>query len=105
MHQDRYTRALVPITGAEQFRVDRLVQIRRTRPVGDPAERGNYWFGIIIITITIIIIIIVIIVIFLTHGSENKKIVYCPRFPVSVPSLRPQHTTPTHARVFYYAGF
>jgi hypothetical protein len=67
VHQDRYTRALVPVTGAQQFRVDHLVQIRRTRPVGGKTEWRKYRFSIIII------VIIITTIIRLAWSRKNKK--------------------------------
>jgi len=41
VHQDRYTRALVHIVGAEQSHMDHLVQNGRARPVGRQTKRGK----------------------------------------------------------------
>jgi len=41
VHQDRYTRTLVHIVGAEQSHMDHLVQNGRTRPVGRQTKRGK----------------------------------------------------------------
>jgi len=41
VHQDRYTRTLVHIVGAEQSHMDHLVQNGRTRPVGCQTKRGK----------------------------------------------------------------
>jgi len=41
VHQDRYTRTLVHIVGAEQSHVDHMVQDGRTRPVGGQTKRGK----------------------------------------------------------------
>lgn len=41
MHKDRHTRTLVHIAGAEQSRVDHLVQDSSARSVGHPTERGK----------------------------------------------------------------
>lgn len=41
MHQDRYTRAPIPIVGVKQSGVDHLVQNRRARPVSGPTKRGE----------------------------------------------------------------